>query len=134
MSLGIKLAFSFFQRRLIRAVSSQPGFRVPADFATIKRLASDYISDGCKMGEGWLLTGDMVELIHAGIKNIICTQPFGCLPNHITGKGMVRAVRGDHPDANIVCVDYDPGATRTNQENRIKLMLTIARERLQEKE
>ena len=128
-SLGIKVLFSFFQKRLINAIKTRPVFRVPADFATIKRLASAYVSDGNKMGEGWLLTGEMLELIHAGIGNIICTQPFGCLPNHIVGKGMIRAIRGDHPDANIVAIDYDPGATRTNQENRIKLMLTTARHR-----
>jgi predicted nucleotide-binding protein (sugar kinase/HSP70/actin superfamily) len=126
-SLVIKVLFSFFQKRLINAIKTQPVFRVPADFATIKRLASAYVSDGNKMGEGWLLTGEMLELIHAGIGNIICTQPFGCLPNHIVGKGMIRAIRGEHPDANIVAIDYDPGATRTNQENRIKLMLTTAR-------
>jgi len=129
-SLVIKVLFSFFQKRLIDAIKTQPVFRAPADFATIKRLASDYVSDGNKMGEGWLLTGEMLELIHAGIGNIICTQPFGCLPNHIVGKGMIRAIREDHKDANIVAIDYDPGATQTNQENRIKLMLSIARERL----
>ena len=131
VSLLIKVVFSFFQRRLIGAVRTQPVFRAPADFGTIKRLAGGYVSDGNKMGEGWLLTGEMLELIHAGIGNIICTQPFGCLPNHIVGKGMIRAIREDHKDANIVAIDYDPGATRTNQENRIKLMLTIAREKLQ---
>jgi len=130
-SAAIKLVFSFFQKRLIRAVKTQECFRVPADFATIKRLAGEYVSDGNKMGEGWLLTGEMLELIHAGIGNIICTQPFGCLPNHIVGKGMIRAIREDHKDANIVAIDYDPGATRTNQENRIKLMLSVARERLE---
>ena len=130
ISYIIKIIFSFFQRRLIDAIKTQPVFRVPADFDTIKRLASDYVSDGNKMGEGWLLTGEMLELIHAGVGNIICTQPFGCLPNHIVGKGMIRAIREDHKDANIVAIDYDPGATRTNQENRIKLMLSIAREKL----
>jgi len=131
-SLAVKGVFSFFQKRLIRAVGTQPVFRVPAPFDVIKRLAGEYVSDGNKMGEGWLLTGEIVELLHAGIRNIICTQPFGCLPNHIVGKGMVRAIRERHPQANIVCVDYDPGATRTNQENRIKLMLAIAREELEQ--
>ncbi|MCL2494629.1 MAG: 2-hydroxyacyl-CoA dehydratase [Oscillospiraceae bacterium] len=134
VSLLIKLVFSFFQKRLIGAIKTQPVFRVPADFATIKRLASAYVSDGNKMGEGWLLTGEMLELIHAGIGNIICTQPFGCLPNHIVGKGMIRAIRGGHPEANIVAIDYDPGATRTNQENRIKLMLAVAREKTKNKQ
>lgn len=79
------------------------------------------------MGEGWLLTGEMLELIDTGVENIVCTQPFGCLPNHIVGKGMVRKIKDLHPQSNIVCIDYDPGATRINQENRIKLMLSNAR-------
>ncbi|MDR2646571.1 MAG: 2-hydroxyacyl-CoA dehydratase [Oscillospiraceae bacterium] len=127
VSYLIKIVFSFFQKRLIGAVRRQGGFRVPADFRTIKSLAGDYVSDGNKMGEGWLLTGEMLELLHSGINNIICTQPFGCLPNHIVGKGMIRALRDGHPGANIVAIDYDPGATQTNQENRIKLMLAVAR-------
>lgn len=132
-SAYIKIAFSFFQKRLIRAIAQHPQFRVPADFATIKALCAPYVSEGNKMGEGWLLTGEMAELIHAGVSNIICAQPFGCLPNHIVGKGMIRAIREDHPDANIVAIDYDPGATKTNQENRIKLMLSTARQKLENK-
>ena len=83
---------------------------------------------GCKMGEGWLLTAEMCELIHSGVPNIVCVQPFGCLPNHIAGKGTIRALREKFPEANIVPIDYDPGATRVNQENRLKLMLSVARE------
>ena len=82
------------------------------------------------MGEGWLLTAEMLELIENGYGNIVCAQPFGCLPNHIVGKGMIRRLRELHPEANIVPIDYDPGATRVNQENRIKLMLSVAREQL----
>ena len=82
------------------------------------------------MGEGWLLTAEMLELIENGYGNIVCAQPFGCLPNHIVGKGMIRRLRELHPEANIVPIDYDPGATRVNQENRIKLMLSVARENL----
>lgn len=130
VSLWLKIIFAHFQKLLIRTIAQFPQFRVPADFNTIKQLCAPYVSDGNKMGEGWLLTGEMVELIHAGVDNIICTQPFGCLPNHIVGKGMVRAIRADHPDANIVAIDYDPGATKTNQENRIKLMLSVARQKL----
>ena len=81
---------------------------------------------GAKMGEGWLLTAEMLELIADGVNNIVCTQPFGCLPNHIAGKGMVRKIREKYPEANIVSVDYDPGASKINQENRIKLMLSTA--------
>ena len=95
-------------------------------------MASEFVSLGNMTGEGWFLTGEMLELIEGGVENIVCTQPFGCLPNHIVGKGMVRKVRTIYPDANIVPIDYDPGATRVNQENRIKLMLAIGRERLEE--
>jgi len=82
------------------------------------------------MGEGWLLTAEMAELYELGYENIICVQPFGCLPNHIVGKGMIRKLREKYPRANIVPIDYDPGATAVNQENRIKLMLAVAREHL----
>ena len=79
------------------------------------------------MGEGWLLTAEMLELINTGVPNIVCTQPFGCLPNHIVGKGMIRKIKDDYPWSNVVAIDYDPGATKINQENRIKLMLANAR-------
>ena len=78
------------------------------------------------MGEGWLLTAEVMELIENGYQNVVCTQPFGCLPNHIVGKGMIRKVKNVYPQANIVPIDYDPSATRVNQENRIKLMLSVA--------
>lgn len=133
VSLLLKVIFANFQKKLIKAISLHPEFRVPADFETIKNLTSDYLSDANMMGEGWLLTGEMLELIHSGVDNIICTQPFGCLPNHIVGKGMIRPIRENNPDANIVAIDYDPGATKTNQENRIKLMLSVAKQKLNEK-
>jgi predicted nucleotide-binding protein (sugar kinase/HSP70/actin superfamily) len=79
------------------------------------------------MGEGWLLTGEMMALIDEGVNNIVCTQPFGCLPNHVCGRGMMRRIKTLHPDANIVAIDYDAGATKVNQENRLKLMLATAR-------
>ena len=84
------------------------------------------------MGEGWLLPAEMLELNDKGVHNIICTQPFGCLPNHICGKGMMKPLRDRNPEMNIVAIDYDAGATRVNQENRIKLMLANAREKLEE--
>ena len=77
------------------------------------------------MGEGWLLTGEMVELIESGVDNIVCTQPFGCLPNHIVGRGMLRKIKSAYPNANIVPIDYDASASRVNQENRIKLCLHL---------
>ena len=82
------------------------------------------------MGEGWLLTSEMLELAETGYRNIVCTQPFGCLPNHINGKGAIRKIKEINPKANIVTIDYDPGAPKVNQENRIKLMLAVAREEL----
>ncbi len=115
------------QRDMIAAIARHPEFRPPCTFAHLKSLVKDYLGYGNKMGEGWLLTGEMLELIDSGTVNIVCTQPFGCLPNHVVGKGMVRRIKEKHPQSNIVCVDYDPGATRINQENRIKLMLSNAK-------
>ncbi len=92
--------------------------------------AHGIISLGAKMGEGWLLTAEMIELVQGGYGNIVCAQPFGCLPNHIVGKGMVNKIRALYPAANITPIDYDPSATKVNQENRIKLMLAVAKERL----
>ena len=110
------------------AALEKAGFRAPGTFADLHKLVKGYLNDGVKMGEGWLLTAEMLELIHSGTPNIVCAQPFGCLPNHIVGKGMIRVLKDDYPDSNIVAVDYDPGATKINQENRIKLMLANARQ------
>ena len=115
------------QKMLIDAVKTQDCFKAPASFDHIKSLTEGYIGTGAKMGEGWLLTAEMLELVNSGVENIVCTQPFGCLPNHISGKGMIRKIKENHPNANIVAIDYDPGATRINQENRIKLMLSVAK-------
>ena len=105
-------------------------FTPPTSFDHTRTLCNGVISNGVKMGEGWLLTSEMLELIESGVNNIICTQPFGCLPNHIAGKGMMKPIKERHPDANIIAVDYDPSATQINQENRIKLMLANAQEQL----
>ena len=119
---------------LIGAVKSQGGrFIAPSTYAHLKESIADVIGFGCKMGEGWLLTAEMIELIEHGYENIVCAQPFGCLPNHIVGKGMVRKLRNMFSDSNIVPVDYDPGATKVNQENRIKLMLAVAKEKAAKK-
>ena len=114
------------QKAMIAAMS-KGGFRAPGTFEDLRRLIQGYLGEGNKMGEGWLLTAEMLELIHSGTPNIVCTQPFGCLPNHIVGKGMIRKIKDDYPYSNIVAIDYDPGATKINQENRIKLMLATAR-------
>ena len=107
------------------------GFHAPMPFRELVKQADGVISTGDKMGEGWLLTAEMVELVKSGYENIVCAQPFGCLPNHICGKGVINRIRELYPSANITPIDYDPGATRVNQENRIKLMLSVARERLE---
>lgn len=119
------------EKILIDSVKKYPQFQAPRNYYYMKSLVKDMIGYGNKMGEGWLLTAEMVELVHSGYKNIVCTQPFGCLPNHICGKGMIRQIVENNNDANIVAIDYDPGSTSVNQENRIKLMLSVAKERLQ---
>lgn len=113
-----------------KAVSAYPQFEAPNSFSHLKELVKGYVGYGNKMGEGWLLTGEMIELIHENVPNIVCTQPFGCLPNHVAGKGMIRLIKKNNPTANIVAIDYDPGSTKVNQENRIRLMLSNAREQM----
>ncbi|MDO5141993.1 MAG: 2-hydroxyacyl-CoA dehydratase [Eubacteriales bacterium] len=114
------------QADIIRLMKKDGRFRPPMPFDEVRKKARAIIGEGVKMGEGWLLPAEMVELICEGVNNIVCTQPFGCLPNHIAGKGMIRKIREVYPQANIVAVDYDPGASKINQENRIKLMLSSA--------
>lgn len=109
------------------------GYHAPLPFRELIKLTDGMIGTGDKMGEGWLLTAEMIELVRAGYENIVCAQPFGCLPNHICGKGMINKIRELYPQANITPIDYDPSATRVNQENRIKLMLAVARERLSDR-
>lgn len=112
------------QKDMIQMIEQHGKFRAPAAFDPVRKQSQEIIGAGVKMGEGWLLPAEMVELITEGVDHIICAQPFGCLPNHIAGKGMVRKVREHYPQANIVSVDYDPSASKINQENRIKLMLS----------
>ena len=88
------------------------------------------LSIGNQTGEGWFLTAEMIEYIEHGIPNIVCVQPFACLPNHIVGKGVIKTIRETYPNANITPVDYDPGASESNQTNRIKLLMTVAKDNL----
>ena len=120
------------ERDMIAAINAHGRFAPPTLFTHTISLVQGTISMGVKMGEGWLLTAEMLELADKGVKNIVCTQPFGCLPNHICGKGMMRPIKARNPDVNIVAIDYDAGATRVNQENRLKLMLANARPRGEE--
>ncbi|HWP50815.1 MAG TPA: 2-hydroxyglutaryl-CoA dehydratase [Clostridia bacterium] len=118
---------------MLDVLSKHPQFTAPSAYHHLKELVKDIIGYGNKMGEGWLLTAEMVELIESGYGNIVCAQPFGCLPNHISGKGMIHRLRELYGNiSNIVAIDYDPSATRVNQENRIKLMLAVAKERLEQ--
>ena len=124
-----KLIYNYLtgrEKEVIDAVKKEGSFRPSSWFPDEVKLAEGYISRGVKMGEGWLLTAEIVSLVHEGIENVVCTQPFGCLPNHIVGKGMIRTIKEKNPNANIVAVDYDPGASAVNQQNRIKLMLANA--------
>ena len=105
-------------------------FTPPAHIEDLANYAKDIVSLGNQTGEGWFLTGEMLELIHSGVNNIVCTQPFGCLPNHVVGKGVIKEIRHQYPLANIVAIDYDPGASEVNQLNRIKLMLSTAQKNL----
>lgn len=121
-----RLAYRFCigkQQDLIDMIRTHSSFEPPTPFDHTVSLVQGYIGIGTKMGEGWLLTAEMLELADKGIKNIVCTQPFGCLPNHICGKGMMKPLKEKNPDINIVAIDYDAGSTAVNQENRIKLML-----------
>ncbi|MDR1530639.1 MAG: 2-hydroxyacyl-CoA dehydratase [Clostridiales bacterium] len=123
--LGI-WAIELYRRAMKRALGASGRFEAPPDIAELGRMAEPIVSLGNQTGEGWFLTAEMVELIHSGVNNIICTQPFGCLPNHVTGKGIIKELRRNYPLANIVAIDYDPGASEVNQLNRIKLMLAAA--------
>ena len=107
-------------------------FTPSADIYKLASMASPIVSPGNQTGEGWFLTGEMLELIHADVPNIVCIQPFGCLPNHIVGKGVIKQIRRTYHQANIVAIDYDPGASEVNQLNRIKLMLSTAQKNLEE--
>ena len=128
---GLLLGWLDGLEKAMGAALKAGGYHAPAPFRELCGLPAGVIGMGNKMGEGWLLTAEMIELVQGGYENIVCAQPFGCLPNHICGKGMVSRIRALYPQANITPIDYDPSATRVNQENRIKLMLAVAKERLQ---
>ena len=109
-----------------KALAESEHFDPPCHIDELAKMASDIVSCGNQTGEGWFLTGEMLELIHSGVNNIVCTQPFACLPNHVVGKGVIKELRRQYPSSNIVAIDYDPGASEVNQLNRIKLMLSTA--------
>ena len=128
-NLGIK-ALEWLRAPATKAFKASKHFDPPADIRELGRMASEIVSLGNQTGEGWFLTGEMLELIHSGAPNIVCTQPFACLPNHVVGKGVIKELRRLHPESNIVAIDFDPGASEVNQLNRLKLMLSTANKNL----
>lgn len=124
-NIGISL-LEYFRKTAKKEFDKSSRFDSPSTIGQLAKLAEPFVSIGNQTGEGWFLTGEMLELIHTGATNIVCTQPFGCLPNHIVGKGVIKELRRHHPEANIIAIDYDPGASEVNQLNRIKLMLATA--------
>ena len=122
---GIK-GIEWLRKTANEALAQSRHFTPSANIADLAKMATPIVSPGNQTGEGWFLTGEMMELIHGGVPNIVCIQPFACLPNHIVGKGVIKEIRRQHPEANIVAIDYDPGASEVNQLNRIKLMLSTA--------
>ncbi len=123
--IGIR-ALEKWRQAAVKAFQRSRHFTAPAKIDLLAKYASDVVSLGNQTGEGWFLTGEMLELIHGGVSNIVCTQPFGCLPNHVVGKGVIKTLKNRYPQANIVAIDYDPGASEVNQLNRLKLMLSTA--------
>ena len=124
----------FVRKAGSEALAQSKRFEPPRRIQDLGKMAQDVVSLGNQTGEGWFLTGEMLELIEDGTPNIVCIQPFGCLPNHVVGKGVIKEVRRQHPEANIAAIDFDPGASEVNQLNRIKLMLSTANKNLQAKE
>lgn len=121
-------AVSLFEKAMLDILKEYPQFNAPSPFSHVRALGEKVVGLGMRMGEGWLLPAETAELIENGYTNIICAQPFGCLPNHIVGKGTIRTLREMYPKANICPIDFDAGASKVNQENRIKLMLSVAKE------
>ena len=133
-ALGIWAIEHILRGSAVKAFEESKHFDPPTSIYKIVSYAEPIVSIGNQTGEGWFLTGEMVELIKEGVPNIVCTQPFGCLPNHVVGKGVIKALRKAYPSSNIVAIDYDPGASEVNQLNRIKLMLSTAQKNLKKGE
>lgn len=126
-------AMNQVRKPVVKACKKSTHFTPPSDIRELAKMAAPIVSLGNQTGEGWFLTGEMMELIHNDVPNIVCAQPFGCLPNHVVGKGVIKNLRNQYPAANIVAVDYDPGASEVNQLNRIKLMLATANKQIKNK-
>jgi predicted nucleotide-binding protein (sugar kinase/HSP70/actin superfamily) len=114
-----------------KALEKSKRFSAPIRVDKIANETKPFLSMGNQYGEGWFLAGEMIELVESGVTNVVCIQPFGCLPNHVVGKGVIKRIRTSYPEANIVAVDYDPSASEVNQLNRIKLMLSVAKKKIE---
>ncbi len=125
-------AIGLLRRPAQEALRDSSRFSAAVPIKEVAELAKPFLSIGNQYGEGWFLTGEMAELLTEGTPNIVCVQPFACLPNHVVGKGVIKALRKAYTQANIVAVDYDPGASEVNQLNRIKLMLSAARKNMEQ--
>ena len=135
-AIGSRIALKVVERfraPVTKALAKSNRFEPPASIYELAEYASEILSLCNSMGEGWLLTAEMVELIRTGAPNVVCTQPFACLPNHVVGKAVIKELRRRYPESNIVAVDYDPGASEVNQLNRIKLMISVAKANLADK-
>ena len=132
--VAIKLIGILEKDMKVALSNSKKGYLPVCDIWHLEDKVKDVLSIGNQTGEGWFLTAEMIEYIENGIPNIICVQPFACLPNHVVGKGVIKTIRNMFPNANIAPVDYDPGASETNQANRIKLMMTVAKDNLQKED
>ena len=130
---AIKL-IDLLEKPVISALNnSKKGYLLPCNIWDLEEKVNDILSIGNQTGEGWFLTAEMIEYIEHDIPNIVCVQPFACLPNHVVGKGVIKTIRSKFPEANIAPIDYDPGASEANQTNRIKLMMTVAKDNLKNK-
>lgn len=125
---------NILEKTMNKALEKSERFEGIESIYDIAEGASKILSIGNHTGEGWFLTGEMIELLNNDVKNIVCLQPFGCLPNHIVGKGMMKELRRQYHGANIAAVDYDPGSSEVNQLNRIRLMMTTAKKMQKEKQ
>ncbi len=134
MKAAIKLIDILEKDVKIALANSKKNYLPPCDIWHLEEKVKDVLSIGNQTGEGWFLTAEMIEYIENDIPNIVCVQPFACLPNHVVGKGVIKTIREKYPEANISPVDYDPGASEANQANRIKLLMTVAKDNLQAKQ
>lgn len=120
----------YYRKPIREALLASERFDAPIKFYELAKKASRFLSLGNQMGEGWLLPGEMAELMESGVENVVCVQPFGCLPNHIVGRGMFNAIKKEYPNANLISIDYDSSISKVNQVNRIKLMINIAKNKI----